>query len=132
MEKSESQQADFLVLLSKRASNAFHGFEEVKETLLRVSELLVMLQKGDKSVRDELLRFIEDPDMSSDFAHLYEIVKADDRASAALHIVSYSCAFNLRVSAKVDAFGPLPDPIVEATPDVYQFYMDQAKELGIT
>lgn len=127
----ETWQASFLVQLCKVAASHVEGYDEIKNALLHNAELSQKLFEGDRDVKDELLKFIEDPDMTIDFSSFYEKVKDDAKASAAVHIVSYGCAFVLRLAVGKEALDGLPDPVLEALPDIADFYFDQAKLLGI-
>jgi len=127
----ETRQASFLVQLCKVAASHVRGHDGIKNALLHNAELSQQLLEGDYSVQDELLKFIEDPNMSDDFGGFYEKVKDDAQASAAVHIVSYGCAFVLRLAAKRKGVNGLPDPVLEALPDIADFYFDQAQLLGI-
>ncbi|WP_299153691.1 hypothetical protein [uncultured Tateyamaria sp.] len=128
----ETEQAELLVRLSRSAAMSVTGHDDIQETLLLNTALSERLLKGDYDVKSELMKFIEDPDMKSDFGSIYEVINGDEKASAALHIVSYGCAFNLRLAAKKMGLHILPDPVLEALPDIADFYFDQAEILGLT
>lgn len=128
---NEEEQADYLNNLGCAAASAFSGKAEIKAALLHNAHLAKKLKNGDISVQAELLRFIEDPEMKSDFAAFYEAVSDDERASAAVHIVSYACAFSLRIVASKLHLDHQPDPVREALPDIFGFYAEQADILGI-
>lgn len=128
---NEEEQADYLNNLGCAAASAFLGNAEIKAALLHNANLSKKLQNGDASVQPELLRFIEDPEMKSDFAAFYDVVSDDERASAAVHIVSYACAFSLRLAASKLHLDQQPDPVLEAVPDIFGFYAEQAGILGI-
>ena len=124
-------QAMFLLNLAEQASPHIVGFENVKTSVEANIELGKQVIDGKIDGLPKLLKFIEDPHMAEDFGSFYELVKGDEKASAALHIASYSCAFAARVVAEREGFKPLPDPVLEALPEVSDFFFEQAKLLKI-
>ncbi|PIE06947.1 MAG: hypothetical protein CSA74_09890 [Rhodobacterales bacterium] len=86
---------------------------------------------GNHSKLPELMRFLEDPEMTDDFAAFHERVQNDATACAALDLAAYACGFVSRMMARVSGHGPLPDTVLESLPEIYEYYRDRAEFLGV-
>ena len=58
-------------------------------------------------------------------------IKDDELAVASLDLASYACGFVCRLVAKRVNHRPLPDPVLEAVPEIYEYYRDRAKLLSL-
>ena len=108
-----------------------HDFGEIKSEVRAYLELGHDVLDGQHEKLPQLICFIEDPEMKHDFGAVFERIKHDERASAALDLASYACGFVLRLAATASGYGPLPDPVLESRPDIYEYYQERASFLGI-
>lgn len=128
---NERNQARFLLRTATSAWDTQHDLEEMGNAVRDYLRLGYEVLDGQCQKLPQLIRFIEDPQMKSDFSAYFEIVKEDKKAAAALDLASYACAFVSRLVAAVSGYGPLPDPVLEALPEIYEYYKERAIFLGV-
>lgn len=129
-ELSEIQQARFLVGEAVRIWGQLNPSDEVLASIKeRVTTYLALAEEvlsGRKHRTPELLVFLEDPRMQNDFGSYHERIKESEKAAAALDVASYACGFVCRISAAEAGIDTLPDPVLESTPDVFDYYRQRA------
>ena len=113
------------------AWDAQHDLEEIGSEVRAYLKLGYDVLDGQHEKLPQLICFIEDPEMKHDFGAVFERIKHDEKASAALDLASYACGFVSRLVATASGCGPLPDPVLESQPDIYEYYQERASFLGI-
>ena len=129
---NELEQAHFLIQTAKAAWGL--DLKINAEIILSVQQHLETaekIQNGDFDRISDLMPFLEDPDMEKDFSAYYEIVHHNDRAAAALDLASYACGFVLRIAGRKKGLMSMPDPVIESLPEIYEYYQERARFLGI-
>ncbi len=129
-ELTETQQARFLV---GEASNIWRKLslpddvpDTIRERVTAYLGLAAQILSGQYHLTPELLGFLEDPRMRNDFGSYCERARENDKAAAALDVASYACGFVCRISAAEAGIDTLPDPVLESTPDVFDYYRQRA------
>jgi hypothetical protein len=128
---SEKEQARFLLDVASAAWDQQDKFNEIKIKVESNLKLGYRILDGDIDNIHLLIRFLDDPNMMEDFASFFEQIKHDKNAAAALDLASYACGFVCRLSAQKAGVNVLPDPVLEALPDVYEYFRDRAELLGL-
>lgn len=105
------------------------------ETLATLAQASQQLLAGDASGRGALLGFLNDEETEDDVNILYAAQQGDARATAAVDIVAYACAYTLRVTMGVAPGHPgpevVPTPVQETWPEFIGYYLAQAELLGL-
>ncbi len=127
----EPSQGKFLLDVAYDAWSKQHGFDEIKQKVLKYLKLGYQVCSGRYENFPELLKFLDDPDMKNDFGAFFEQVQHDEMASAALDLASYACGFVARISAKEAGCRSLPEPVLESMPDIYEYYRDKTDLLRL-
>ena len=127
----EPVQARILLEVASAAWKQQSAFGDIKAEVQEYLKLGYELLEGRCEKLPQLIKFLDDPEMAHDFGAFYERLKDNKSAAAALDIASYACGFVSRMVAKKCQYGPLPDPVLEALPDIYEYYQEQAALLGV-
>ena len=130
LEEAESAQARFLLDTAMTAWDAQHDLKGIGSEVRTYLELGYDILDGQHEKLPQLICFIEDPEMKRDFGAFFERIKHDEKASAALDLASYACGFVSRLVATASGYGPLPDPVLESLPEIYEYYQGRASLLG--
>lgn len=130
-EENELHQARFLLDTAMTAWNAQHDLEEISNEVRGYLELGYAVLDGRHEKLPQLICFLEDPEMKHDFGAFFEHIKDNEKASAALDLASYACGFVSRLVATASGYGPLPTPVLESLPDIYEYYQERSRFLGI-
>lgn len=128
---SEEDQARFLLDVASIAWEKQKGLGGIKAKIESNIKLGHEVLAGNFTKLSLLIRFLDDPDMKDDFGSFFEQLKDNQSAAAALDLASYACGFVCRVMAPQAKITVLPDPVLEALPDIYEYYRDRAQFLGI-
>lgn len=128
---NEREQAQLLLDVASSALERQQGFEDIRAEVQSYLALGYQILGGDLELLPQLIRFMEDPEMKGDFGAFYERVKHDERASAALDLASYACGFVCRITAAKSGYRPLPDPVLESVPEIYEYYEARAHFLNV-
>ena len=131
LQKSEASQARFLLDMATAAWEAQREPTDIGREVCAYLKLGYEVLEGNHEKLPHLIRFLEDPDMKHDFGAFYERLQHEETASAALDLASYACGFVSRMSAAKSEYGPLPDPVLEAMPEIYEYYQERAGFLGV-
>jgi hypothetical protein len=129
---AEWDQARFLLDVATAATVQFGRPASVRDQVRNYIGLGYKLLAGDAEPLEDLLVFMQDPELRRSFSALYEELGDDKQAIAWMDIASYACAFICRLAAERSGYGAVPAPVVEAIPDIYEYYMEKAASLGIT
>jgi hypothetical protein len=108
-----------------------HDLEEIGGEVRGYLKLGYDVLDGQHEKLPQLICFLEDPEMKRDFGAFFERIKHNEKAAAALDLASYACGFVSRLAAQASGYGPLPDPVLESLPDVYEYYQERASFLGL-
>ncbi len=127
----EGAQALFLLDIAARALPAFEAHGDVQSKVACYIDAGRMVMAGDMTRHAELVRFLNDPDTDDDFNTYFAQVHEDARACAALDLATYACGFTARISAPAAGVTALPDPVLESTDDIWDYYRDRAALLGL-
>ncbi len=127
----EKQQARYLLDEATLAWQSLVGFKEIKSKVQNYLNLGYRICQGEFDQLESLIQFLEDPKMKDDFGSFYEQIKHDDKAAACLDLASYACAFVCRIAAQKVGLTPLPDPVLEAVPEIYEYYQSRSEFLGL-
>lgn len=114
--------------------SAWNKVHEPEDIVIQVRDYLTLgyeVLDGRLEKLPQLIRFIEDADMEHDFGAFFERIQHNETASAALDLASYACGFVLRTAANASGYGPLPDPVLESLPEIYEYYQGRASLLGV-
>ena len=130
-EESEPNQARFLLDTAMTAWDTQHDLEEIGVEVRDYLKLGDEVLDGRHEKLPQLICFLEDPEMKHDFGAFFERIKHNEKASAALDLATYACGFVSRLAAQTSGYGPLPDPVLESEPDVYEYYQERASFLEI-
>jgi len=128
---TERYQARFLLDVAAVATVQYGRPASVREQVREYIGLGYALLAGDAEPLDDLLIFMQDPDLRRSFAALGEELGDDEQVKAWMDIASYACAFVCRLAAERSGYGAVPEPVVEAIPGIYEYYMERATSLGI-
>ncbi|MES9971533.1 MAG: hypothetical protein ABW092_15985 [Candidatus Thiodiazotropha sp.] len=128
---SEKKQARFLLDVASAAWDQHEKFNDIKIKVESNLKLGYRVLEGDINSLHILIRFLDDPNMIEDFSVFFEQLKDNETAAAALDLASYACGFVCRISAQNAGVNTLPDPVLEALPDVYEYFRDRAGVLGL-
>lgn len=131
MSLGELDQARFLLGVACDAWEKQQGSEGVWTQVKSYLELGYKVLEGDLEQLPQLIIFLDDPEMKADFGAFYEQLKHDECASACLDLASYACGFVCRIAAEKSGYGPLPDPVREALPEIYEYYESRAALLNV-
>lgn len=131
LELTEDDQARFLLKIASYAWKNQEGFDEIKSKVESSIKLGYEILDGDSNNIEMLIRFLDDPNMEEDFGAFFEKIKDSEAASVALDLASYACGFVCRLSAEKANIISLPDPVLEALPDIYEYFHDRAKLIGL-
>lgn len=127
----EPAQAVFLLDVAQRAVPALGAFPHEKaqiEAYLRAGQAVL---GGDVAQHPHLCRFLADPEMTDDFNVYFNTMQGDDRALAALDLAAYACGFTARMTAPMAGDPVLSDPVLEAQPDIYDYFEGRAAVLDL-
>lgn len=127
----EVVQCRFLLDVASAAWKKQNGFDVIKSKVQAYIELGYEVLEGESSDLPQLIKFLDDPEMIDDFGSYFEILSSDENAAAALDLASYACGFVSRVVAEKTNYGPLPDPVLEALPDVSDYFKERAELIGL-
>ena len=130
-ELNEEDQARFLLNMASSAWKKQEGFDEIKWKVEFYIQLGHDILNGDFNKIKILIYFLDDPYMKEDFGYFFEQLKYSEKASAALDLASYACGFVCRLSAEKANIHSLPDPVLEALPDIYEYFYDKIKIAGL-
>lgn len=131
LQEDESDQARFLLDTAMSAWNKVHEPEDIVRQVRDYLTLGYEVLDGRFDKLPQLIRFIEDPDMEHDFGAFFERIQHNETASAALDLASYACGFVSRTAANASGYSPLPDPVLESLPEIYEYYQGRASLLGV-
>ena len=129
--EDETDQARFLLDTAMSAWDTQHVPEDIGNEVRTYLALGYEVLDGRHEKLPQLIQFIEDPDMKRDFGAFVERLKHNETASAALDLASYACGFVSRVAATASGYGPLPDPVLESLPTIYEYFQKKALFLGV-
>jgi len=113
------------------AWNKVHAPEDIVRQVRDYLTLGYEVLDGRFEKLPQLICFIEDPDMEHDFGAFFERIQHNETASAALDLAIYACGFVSRTAANASGYSPLPDPVLESLPEIYEYYRDRASLLGV-
>ena len=128
---TETEQAAFLLDLATRAVPALADHPDVQGKVAAYVHAGHAVLNGDMDKHADLVRFLNDPDTDDDFNVYFAQIHEDERACAALDLATYACGFTARITAAAAGVGALPDPVLEALPEVSSYFQDRAVFLGL-
>lgn len=131
LQKEEIDQAKMLLDTASAAWVCHQKYPSIAYEVREYLKLGYEVLEGRHKKIPQLVLFLEDPEMRHDFGAFYEFVKDSEEASAALDLASYACGFVLRIASEKSGYTPLPDPVVESLPEIYEYYQDRAEFLGV-
>lgn len=129
--KNEDEQARTLLKIAYNAWTNQNDYPKIKTKIIQYINVGYQFLEGDIAKLPFLLRFLDDPEMEADFSVFYEYFSDNDKASAALDLASYACGFVSRMVAMRENYSPLPDPVLESVPDIYEYFKEKAEFLNL-
>lgn len=127
----ETAQARFLLDVAQRALPALGDFPQEQARIAQYLTAGVAVLGGDIAQHPHLCRFLADPEMTDDFNVYFNTMQGHERAMAALDLATYACGFTARIMAPAAGDPTLSDPVLEAQPDIYDYFEGRAALLDV-